>query len=67
MFCPVFGGNYTFIYNNPGSPHKIVGYVDKDNKWYVLDNGRKFGPGGIIGPYGSESELRIAHQCQRYF
>jgi hypothetical protein len=65
--CLVKAGYKAFIYNNPGPPHKIVGYVDKDNKWYVLDNGRKFGPGGIIGPYGSESELRIAHQCQRYF
>ena len=65
--CLVKAGYKAFIYNNPGPPHKFVGYVDKDNKWYVLDNGRKIGPAGIIGPYGSESELRTAHQCQRYF
>jgi len=65
--CLVKSGYKAFIYNNPGPPHKIVGYVGKDNKWYVLDNGRRFGPGGISGPYGSESELKIAHQCERYF
>lgn len=65
--CLVDAGYKAYIYNIPELPHKIVGYMDKDNKWYVIDNGRRSYPAGILGPYGSESELRRAHGCERYF
>ena len=65
--CLDKGGYEAHVYDQPHKPHKFVGYIDKDNKWYVIDNGGRFRPKGILGPFKSEEELKKRFSCARYY
>jgi hypothetical protein len=64
QYCLNKAGYKAHIYCVP-TPHKFVGFKDKDNKWYVIDNGRRR-PAGIKGPYNSEEDLMNIFSCNYY-
>ena len=64
--CLYESGHESYIYDMYG-PHKFNGYKNiNDSLWYVLDNGRMSGPGGIIGPFKTERELTKNFSCVRF-